>query len=234
MASAGSEWLSAAKAGDLSALQRLLAARPELLHFTGSGTPDAVVGSTALHWAASKGHDACVAFLLAQGADVHARNNGDSSPLHCAALSNRLGSAAALTHHGADPKLEDEFGDIMGLCFGAWEEASQDVHTLVDILARARLKFQVLSEGRPDGGSDQELAMVVAQIRRLLSVVAIKAQVGCLLGRLHQVGPGNKQLAKKREWAVRQDEKMRRERHSQWIRKIEGVNTLRKGMIKIA
>ena len=128
----------------------------------------------------------------------------------------------------------DEFGDIMGLCFGAWGEASQDVHDLVEILARARLKFQVLSEGRPDGGSDQELAMIVAQIRRLLSVTAIKAQVGCLLGRLHQVGPGNKQLAKKREWAVRQDEKMRRERHSQWIRKIEGVNTLRKGMIKIA
>ena len=49
----------------------------------------------------------------------------------------------------------------------------------------------------------------------------------------HQVGPGNKQLDKKREWAVWQDEKMRRERHSQWIRKIEGVNTLRKGMIKI-
>ena len=117
----------------------------------------------------------------------------------------------------------DEFGDIMGLCFGAWGEANQDVHDLVEILARARLKFQVLSEGRPDGGSDQELAMIVAQIRRLLSVSAIKAQVGCLLGRLHQVGPGNKQLAKKREWAVRQDEKMRRERHSQWIRKIEGV-----------
>jgi len=38
----------------------------------------------------------------------------------------------------------------------------------------------------------------------------------------------------KRDWAVRQDEKMRREKHSQWIRKIEGVNTLRKGMIKIA
>ena len=69
----------------------------------------------------------------------------------------------------------------------------------MEILARARLKFQVLSEGRPDGGSDQELAMIVAQIRRLLSVTAIKAQVGCLLGRLHQVGPGNKQLDKKRE-----------------------------------
>ena len=35
----------------------------------------------------------------------------------------------------------------------------------------------------PDDKSDQELAMVVAlaQTRRLLSVTAIKAQVGCLL-----------------------------------------------------
>ena len=36
---------------------------------------------------------------------------------------------------------------------------------------------------------------------------------------LYNVGPGNKQLAKKREWAVLQDQKMKRERHSQWIRK---------------
>ena len=106
-----SEWLSAAKNGDLPTLQRLLSAEPALLQFTGKGTPDAVVGSTALHWAASKGHDECVTFLLAQGADVHARNNGDSSPLHCAALSNRLGCAAALTRHGADARLQDEFGD---------------------------------------------------------------------------------------------------------------------------
>ena len=147
---------------------------------------------------------------------------------------NQIISGTNRGQRGPVERRLDEFGDIMGLCFGAWGEASQDVHDLVEILARARLKFQVLSEGRPDGGSDQELAMIVAQIRRLLSVSAIKAQVGCLLGRLHQVGPGNKQLAKKREWAVRQDEKMRRERHSQWIRKIEGVNTLRKGMIKIA
>ena len=78
----------------------------------------------------------------------------------------------------------DEFGDIMGLCFGAWGEASQDVHDLVEILARARLKFQVLSEGRPDGWSDQKLAMIVAQIRRLLSVSATcqKEGMGSLAG----------------------------------------------------
>jgi len=46
------------------------------------------------------------------------------------------------------------------------------------------------------------------------------------------VGPGNKQIAKKRQWALQQDEKMRKERSAQWIRRIEGVNTLRKGMIR--
>ena len=72
--------------------------------------------------------------------------------------------------------------------------------------------------------------MIVAQIRQLLSVTAIKAQVWCLLGQLHQVGPGNKQLAKKREWAVRQGEKMRRERQS-----LRMINCLKMtaGMIQI-
>ena len=72
------------------------------------------------------------------------------------------------------------------------------------------------------------------QIRRRLSVTAVKAQVGCLLSRIHQVGPGNKQLAKKRQWAIQEDERMKQERYSQWMRRIEGVTSLRKGMIKTA
>ena len=39
-------------------------------------------------------------------------------------------------------------------------------------------------------------------------MVAIKAQVDCLLGKLHQVGPGNRQLAKKRVWAIAEDQRM--------------------------
>ena len=46
------------------------------------------------------------------------------------------------------------------------------------------------------------------------------------------MGPGNKQLAKKRQWALQMDEKMRKERNAHWLRRIEGVNTLRKGMIR--
>ena len=122
----------------------------------------------------------------------------------------------------------DEFGEIKGLCFGAFGEASQDVHDLIETMAESRLRFQVLAEGRPEGGSDQEKALIVGQLRRRLSLAAIKAQVECLLGRINQAGNGNKQLAKKREWSLIQDERMRRERQAQWISKIEGTRTIRK------
>ena len=43
----------------------------------------------------------------------------------------------------------DEFGELPGLCFGAWGEASEGVHRLVQILAESRLTFEGLQRGRP-------------------------------------------------------------------------------------
>ena len=40
-------------------------------------------------------------------------------------------------------KLE-VYGDLLGLCFGAWGEGSDGVHQLVQTLAESRLKFQCL------------------------------------------------------------------------------------------
>ena len=127
----------------------------------------------------------------------------------------------------------DEFGQIIGLVFGPWADASKDVHSLIGTLAESRLRFQMLQQGRPEGGSDNELAIIVGQLRRKLSLAVTKANVTCLLSKLHQVGPGNKQLAKKRDWVLQEDEKMRRERNAQWIRNVDGVTSKQKGMIKI-
>ena len=128
----------------------------------------------------------------------------------------------------------DEFGPLIGLCFGAWGEGSNDVHRMVDMLAKSRIKFQRAQEGSAtEVGPQNELASIVGQIRRKLSITAIKSQVRCLLSRLHQVGPGNKQLAKERQWALTQDEHMKRERQANWLARIEEVNTLRIGNIKI-
>ena len=88
MQSCGAAFLSAAKCGDETALLRLLSEDRSLLHFSGKGTSDAVIGSTALHWAAAKGHAGALKLLINEKADVHARNNGDSTPLASACLSN--------------------------------------------------------------------------------------------------------------------------------------------------
>ena len=109
---------------------------------------------------------------------------------------------------------------------------SEQVHQLVQVLAESRLRFQGLQQGRP--GSDQELGVLVGQIRRRLSMAAVQAQVDCLLSKLHQVGPGNVQLAKRRTWAIKEDQRMNLERNAQWMRRIEGIHTLRKGFIKTA
>ncbi len=89
-----------------------------------------------------------------------------------------------------------------------------------------------MQKGKP--GSGAELGVLVSQIRIRLSLASIKVQVDCLLSKIHLVGPGNQQMAKRREWALREDERMSRERSAQWLRKIEGVHTLRKGFIKTA
>ena len=135
-------------------------------------------------------------------------------------------------HKGPIQRRLEEYGDLIGLCFGAWGEGSKQVHQLVQTLAESRLKFQGLQLGRP--GSDQELGVLVGQVRRRLSLVAIQAQVECLLSKLHQVGPGNVQLAKRRTWAILEDQRMTQERSAQWMRRIEGIHTLRRGFIKAA
>lgn len=68
----------------------------------------------------------------------------------------------------------DEFVNLIGLCFGAWGEASTDVHNLIQTLAESRLKFQGLQAGRPR--IKQELGLIVGQVRRKLSLAAVKAQ----------------------------------------------------------
>ena len=84
-------------------------------------------------------------------------------------------------------KLE-EFGEVRGLVFGAFWEASEGVHELVHVLANSRLKAVGLQQGRQTGSG--ELGVLVGQIRRILSVTAVRGQAECLLSRLRNVGRG--------------------------------------------
>lgn len=69
---------------------------------------DKTEGMTALHVAASRGHEELVAYLLAAGSGVEERNEAKRSPLHCAAHSGRLGAARLLVEAGADVGGRDE------------------------------------------------------------------------------------------------------------------------------
>ena len=74
--------------------------------------------------------------------------------------------------------------------------------------------------------------MCVGQIRRRLSMAAVKSQVDCLLGKIHQVGPGNNLMAKRRVWAIKDEQRMSRERGAQWLGRAEGVHTIWKKFVK--
>ena len=84
-------------------------------------------------------------------------------------------------------RLED-FGQVRGLVFGAFGEASEGVHELVHVLANSRLKAEGMQQGRQTESG--ELGVLVGQIRRILSVTAVRAQAECLLSRLRNVWSG--------------------------------------------
>ena len=87
----------------------------------------------------------------------------------------------------------NQYGPLLGLVVGAWGEGSEDLHNLVQTISESRLAAIGLSRGRP--GSEQELAVIIGQVRRRLSVAAVRANATCLLNRLNLVGEGSGQAA---------------------------------------
>jgi ankyrin repeat protein len=99
--------LKAAKAGNLAAIQSLLAEAPALARAHDEH------GATPLHLAARKGHAGIAAALLAGGADVTAQWTDDhigGTPLHAAAHGNQRAVAELLLQHGADPQARSVNG----------------------------------------------------------------------------------------------------------------------------
>ena len=103
--------LAAAKSGDDTQLTQLLMQDASLIRYTGQGTADAVIGNSPAHWAAAKGHANTLTLLIDAKADIHARNNGDTTPLGTAVMSCHVDCVRVLLAARADPCAADEFGD---------------------------------------------------------------------------------------------------------------------------
>ena len=69
---------------------------------------------------------------------------------------------------------------------GAWQEASKDLHALLDLLADHKVAALGLGRGRE--ATKNERAQMLSGYRRTLSKTAARANSGCLLGRLAKVG----------------------------------------------
>ena len=108
----------------------------------------------------------------------------------------------------------NSYGQLQGLVLGAFQEGSQDVHALLDILADSKLKARGLARGRE--GSNQERAVILAGMRRQLSMTAAKAYSACLLDRVSRVGEGHRMAGKRRAWVKREEERMEEERRAYW------------------
>src|SRR6266481_4744320 len=95
MPDARKQFIKAAKAGDVEKLRILLNADANLIHARDTD------GSTALHCATWKGHQAVVSFFLSAGADVNAQDKDGKTPLHHTTFHKAKAAAKVLQNNGA-------------------------------------------------------------------------------------------------------------------------------------
>ena len=114
----------------------------------------------------------------------------------------------------------DSYGPLLGLVMGAFQEGSQDLHALLADLADSQLKAKGLARGRE--GSEQERAIILAGLRRQLSMTSAKAYSSCLLDRLARVGEEHQLAAKRRAWLKSEEERLENERKAYWHAHVRG------------
>ena len=121
----------------------------------------------------------------------------------------------------------ESFGRLEGLVVGPWGEGSKDLHSLVKVLGETKLAGRARAMGRE--GSDNELGVIIGQIRKFLSAAFIRAQSLCLLNRLGFLGEGAKAAAGRRDLAKSLEERRKRERVAHFEAHIRGRGLSRVG-----
>ena len=119
----------------------------------------------------------------------------------------------------------ESYGDLLCLVVGSFQEASKDVHCLIDWLADTKLESIGLARGRE--GSEHEKSLIIMHLRRELSLAAAKAQSACLLGRLAQMGEGHRLAAKRRAWTKREEERRQEAAKAHWLANVRGKGIFR-------
>ena len=91
------------------------------------------------------------------------------------------------------------YGRQKGWVFGAWGEASEGIHSLVQKVAKARLELQDQQPGcrGPAKSREARLAALVSWVRHQLSYLAVQQQSRLLLDKLQHLGDGAKEAVRR-------------------------------------
>ena len=112
------------------------------------------------------------------------------------------------------------FGDLQCLVVGQYGEVSQHLHDLLGRFATCQADQIARSTGRPV--SDQQRGQLLHQLRRELSVTAVRAQASCLLSRLGHIGSGAREAAQRRTRAKQTVELARKDALAHWEAEVRG------------
>ena len=114
---------------------------------------------------------------------------------------------------------------------GSFQEASKDLHHLLECLADSKLRARGLARGRE--GDEWERSVILNEFRRELSLVAAKAVSACLLGKVSKLGDGHRQAAKRRAWAKHDNERREAAMRAHWAANVLGRGVHRSGRFVI-
>lgn len=100
------KWIVSSSKCDLNELKRLLKIDSDLID-----KKDVFTGFAAAHWAAKKGRDDVIGWLLTENADINIRTFGGYTPLHIATIHNKSELMKKLIkEYNADINIRDNSG----------------------------------------------------------------------------------------------------------------------------
>ena len=116
---------------------------------------------------------------------------------------------------------------LIRLVWGALGEGSQDVHSLVAVLAENRVRT-LANRGEKPG--PHQYGLEVSLIRRRISATALRANSNCLLQRVSQIGEGSGMAAKRRELQRQEERIMASQEESERTARVTGQEIVGRGM----
>ena len=123
------------------------------------------------------------------------------------------------------------FGRVRGWVFGAWGECSEEVHSMVQRLAKAKTELAGTEPGhrRLFESKAALLSSEVGFLRRRLSFTVVREQSRLLLDRVQLLGDGAREARRRREWGEMVERVEMRERRAQVVSLMQGRSIRRSG-----